>query len=195
MQAGDEIVQVAAGPEAMTVAEVDALLYLPGHSRQRLAQALRIPALPDGWKASFQAMLNPPGSPGGTAGNAGLTAVSPPPAWPGFRPLAVTALERESDSVISVLPGRSWRSRRAARPARTVPDPAAARQPGRSAAAAQLLAVRSLRAPVPTGSASSASRTARAASSCTPGCGQATCWRWPRRAAPSSSRPGRHRSC
>jgi ferredoxin-NADP reductase/MOSC domain-containing protein YiiM len=102
VQAGDEIVQVAAGPEAMTVAEVDALLYLPGHSRQRLAQALRVAALPDGWKASFRAMLEQPGSPGGTAGNAGLTAVSPPPAWPGFRPMAVTALERETGSVVSV---------------------------------------------------------------------------------------------
>jgi MOSC domain-containing protein YiiM len=38
VQAGDEIVQVAAGPEAMTVAEVDALLYLPGHSRQQVHQ-------------------------------------------------------------------------------------------------------------------------------------------------------------
>jgi ferredoxin-NADP reductase/MOSC domain-containing protein YiiM len=102
VQAGDEIVQVASGPEAMTVAEVDALLYLPGHSRQRLAQALRVAALPDGWKASFRAMLEQPGSPGGAAGNAGLTAVSPPPAWPGFRPLAVTALERETESVVSV---------------------------------------------------------------------------------------------
>jgi hypothetical protein len=31
-------------------------------------------------------------------GNAGLKAVSPPPAWPGFYPLAVTAIERESAS-------------------------------------------------------------------------------------------------
>ncbi len=102
VQAGDEIVQVASGPEAMTVAEVDALLYLPGHSPQRLAQALRIAALPDGWKASFGAMLKQPESPGGAAGNAGLIAASPPPAWPGFRPMAVTALERETDSVVSV---------------------------------------------------------------------------------------------
>src|SRR6516164_5780009 len=36
--AGDEIVQVATGPEAMTVAEVDALLYLPGHPRQQVAR-------------------------------------------------------------------------------------------------------------------------------------------------------------
>jgi ferredoxin-NADP reductase/MOSC domain-containing protein YiiM len=102
VQAGDEIVQVAAGAEAMTVAEVDALLYLPGHPRERLLHALRIPALPDGWRASFQAMLDQGELPGGAAGNAGLTAVSPPPAWPGFRPLAVTAVDRESDSVVSV---------------------------------------------------------------------------------------------
>src|SRR5215469_13878670 len=48
VQAGDDIVQIAAGPEAMTVAEVDALLYLPGHPRQQVLRALRIPALPDG---------------------------------------------------------------------------------------------------------------------------------------------------
>jgi ferredoxin-NADP reductase/MOSC domain-containing protein YiiM len=98
VQAGDEIVKVAAGPEAMTVAEVDALLYLPGHTREGVQRALRIPALPDGWRASFQALLDQPAA----AGNAGLTAVSPPPAWPGFRPLVVTATERESESVVSV---------------------------------------------------------------------------------------------
>ena len=88
VRAGDEIVRVAAGPEAMTVAEVDGLLYLPGHSRERVLSALRIPALPDGWKASFRAVADQAGTPGGAAGNAGLTAVSSPPAWPGFRSLA-----------------------------------------------------------------------------------------------------------
>jgi MOSC domain-containing protein YiiM len=101
VRAGDEIVKVADGAEAMTVAEVDALLYLPGHTREGVQRALRIPALPDGWRASFQALLAQPES-GGAAGNAGLTAVSPPPAWPGFRPLAVTAVEPESASVVSV---------------------------------------------------------------------------------------------
>ena len=33
MEAGDDIVKVADGPEHLTVAEVDALLYLPGKSR------------------------------------------------------------------------------------------------------------------------------------------------------------------
>ena len=102
VQAGDDIVRVAAGAETMTVTEVDALLYLPGHPRERMRRALRIPALPDGWRASFQAILAQPELRGGAAGNAGLAAVSPPPAWPGFRPLAVTAVDRESDSVVSV---------------------------------------------------------------------------------------------
>ncbi len=97
VRAGDEIVRVATGPEAMTVAEIDALLYLPGHPRDRVRRALRIPALPDGWQASFRDMLSQPEA----AGNAGLAAVSPPPAWPGFRKLAVTAVERESESVAS----------------------------------------------------------------------------------------------
>jgi ferredoxin-NADP reductase/MOSC domain-containing protein YiiM len=99
IQAGDDIVQVASGPEGMTVAEIDALLYLPGHPRQQVLRALRIPALPEGWQTSFQAML---GEPREAAGNAGLAAVGPPPAWPGFRSLAVTAIEPESATVTSV---------------------------------------------------------------------------------------------
>jgi len=86
----------------MTVAETDALLYLPGHPREQVRRALRIPALPAGWRNSFQEMLGQAEAPDGARGNAGLTAVSPPPAWPGFRPLAVTAIERESESVVSV---------------------------------------------------------------------------------------------
>ncbi len=98
VQAGDEIVKLASGPEQMTVAEVDALLYLPGHSRRQVLRALRIPALSPGWQASFRALLE--GETG--SGNAGLTTASPPPAWPGFRRLTVTGIERESDSVISI---------------------------------------------------------------------------------------------
>src|SRR3954452_24670623 len=98
VQAGDEIVKVASGPEQMTVAELSALLYLPSHPRQQLLRALRIPALSPGWQTSFQALLD--GEPSG--GNAGLVAASPPPAWAGFRRLAVAAVEPESDSVISI---------------------------------------------------------------------------------------------
>jgi len=98
VEAGDEVVKLASGPEAMTVAEVDALLYLPGHSRQQLLRALRIPALSPGWQASFRALLDGRAE----SGNAGLTAQSPPPAWPGFRRLVVTGVDRESDSVVSI---------------------------------------------------------------------------------------------
>ena len=98
VQAGDGIVKVGSGPEQMTVAEVSALLYLPSHPRQQLLRVLRIPALSPGWQTSFKALLD--GEPGG--GNAGLIAASPPPAWPGFRALRVTAIEHESDSVISI---------------------------------------------------------------------------------------------
>ena len=38
---GDDIVKLADGPERFTVAEIDALLYLPGHSRQQLERAPR----------------------------------------------------------------------------------------------------------------------------------------------------------
>jgi ferredoxin-NADP reductase/MOSC domain-containing protein YiiM/ferredoxin len=98
VKAGDAIIKLASGPEQMSVAEADALLYLPGHTRQGLLRALRIPALSPGWQASFRALVD--GEAG--SGNAGLAATSPPPAWPGFRQLLVTAITRESDSVISI---------------------------------------------------------------------------------------------
>ena len=48
VEAGQEIVKIAGGPEAMTVAEIDALLYLPKRSHRDLERALRIPALSEG---------------------------------------------------------------------------------------------------------------------------------------------------
>ena len=126
--AGDEIVKVADGPLGMTVAQVDALLYLPGHPRSDIERALRIPALSSGWQASFRAMLDDPGG----GGNAGLVATAPPPAWPGFRTLRVTAIEPESATICSVLlADPSGRPVPAALPGqfltvRLRPDPAAA---------------------------------------------------------------------
>jgi MOSC domain-containing protein YiiM len=111
VQAGDEIVQVAAGPEAMTVAEVDALLYLPGHPRERMLRALEI----RGRKPA--------------AGVAGIPAAGRDCGRAGKHLGRVRA------------PGRSAGRRPARRAAGTVPDPAAARRPGRTAAAAQLLAI------------------------------------------------------
>jgi len=103
VQAGDEIERVAEGPERMSVAEIDALLYLPGHPRDRLVHALRIPALSAGWRHSFEALLKQEPT-DGAGGNAGLSAASgPPPAWRGFRPLRVSRKTRESGNVISLV--------------------------------------------------------------------------------------------
>ncbi|MEQ1956723.1 MOSC and FAD-binding oxidoreductase domain-containing protein [Mesorhizobium sp. CN2-181] len=103
VQAGDAIVQVAIGPGAMTVSDIDALLYMSGHSRDQLERALRIPALSLGWQDSFRALLTQEEA-GATTGNAGLTPASgPPPAWSGFRQLKVARRIRESDAVVSLI--------------------------------------------------------------------------------------------
>jgi ferredoxin-NADP reductase/MOSC domain-containing protein YiiM len=103
VEADDEITQVASGPERMSVSEIDALLYMPGHPRDRLERALRIPTLSAGWRQSFEALLAQEKD-GATTGNAGLAAASgPPPAWRGFRPFRVARKVRESGNVISLL--------------------------------------------------------------------------------------------
>ena len=99
--AGDEIVKVGEAMERMTVAEINALLYLSNHARDRLERALRIEALAPGWRASFEALLH--GQTTGS-GNAGLApAAAGHRAPPGFRRLAVTAIDQESADVRSVI--------------------------------------------------------------------------------------------
>ena len=101
--AGDEIVKVAGGAQNMTVAEIDAMLYLQGHSRENLERALRIPALSAGWQASFRTLLEQEKAGGLTRGNPGLApSVARLPAWSGFRPLRVSRIDRESVSVLSL---------------------------------------------------------------------------------------------
>ncbi|WP_037606100.1 MOSC and FAD-binding oxidoreductase domain-containing protein [Streptacidiphilus rugosus] len=99
VQAGDEIIKLRTGPETLSVAEVNALLYLPGHPREQLARALRIEALSPGWKASLEALLSDVGG----GGNVGLTAAAAggPPAWTGFRRLRVSQVRAESETVCS----------------------------------------------------------------------------------------------
>ena len=103
VEAGDAIMQVASGPERMSVFEINSLLYMPGHPRDQLERALRIPALSAGWHRSFEALLTQQ-SGSATTGNVGLTAASGPPlAWPGFRPFHVSRKVRETGNVISLL--------------------------------------------------------------------------------------------
>ena len=98
---GDDIVKTADGPEGITVAEIDALLYLPGHTREQLQRALQIPALSKGWQSSFQAMLQPDLSSKTSVGNPGLAYEEQAPAWPGFRQMRVANIHKESDNVTS----------------------------------------------------------------------------------------------
>lgn len=98
--AGDEIIRVAQGREAITVAETDALLYLPDHPEDRVRRAASEPSLSPGWKRSFDALLaNTTGLPG----NAGLGPMLPTVAWQGFRALKVVGVVKESDEVTSLL--------------------------------------------------------------------------------------------
>jgi ferredoxin-NADP reductase/MOSC domain-containing protein YiiM len=101
--AGDDIVKITDGPERISVADVDALLYLPGHTSEQLQGVLRIPALSKGWQSSFQAMLQQGLSSKTTVGNPGLADEEQPPAWPGFRQMQVAHINKESENVTSLV--------------------------------------------------------------------------------------------
>jgi ferredoxin-NADP reductase/MOSC domain-containing protein YiiM/ferredoxin len=92
VQAGDEITRLQTGPEQLSVADADGLLYLPHRSRRMLERALRIPALSDGWKGSFRTLLEQ---------DERDTRAPAPPAWQGFLPLTVTEMRRESTTIAS----------------------------------------------------------------------------------------------
>jgi ferredoxin-NADP reductase/MOSC domain-containing protein YiiM len=99
--AGDRIEKLCDGPERMTVAEIDALLYSAEHRLEVLRRAVRIPALSPGWQRSMQRLLAAVET-GGTTGNAGLGfGSSAALAWRGFRPLVVAASHEESADVRS----------------------------------------------------------------------------------------------
>lgn len=98
VEAGDEIVRTRVGPHALSVADIDALLYLPDRDVDRLHAAVDVPALSPGWQQSFRDLL--------AQVEAGGRADGPPvgvePGWPGFRRLRVTSVVAESSSVSSI---------------------------------------------------------------------------------------------
>ena len=97
IQAGDQIVKTSAGPHALSVAETDALLYLPDRDPARLRLATDIPALSPGWQQSFHELLTAPDGEGPATPADGAE-----PAWTGFRPLKVTTVVSESLAVSSI---------------------------------------------------------------------------------------------
>ncbi|MGV9234744.1 MOSC domain-containing protein [Streptomyces nigra] len=93
IQAGDPIVRTRTGPGALSVADVDALLYLPGRDPALLRRALAVPALSPGWQGSFRDLLAE--AEGGESGGGA-------PAWDGFRSLRVSDVVAETDTVVSL---------------------------------------------------------------------------------------------
>jgi ferredoxin-NADP reductase/MOSC domain-containing protein YiiM len=96
VQAGDEIVQVASGPERVTVSSTDALLYLPDGDIDTMRRLLKVPALSPGWHGSFRDLVDRSEHPD-------IGSAEPrPPAWEGFRRLRVGRLVPETELVTSV---------------------------------------------------------------------------------------------
>jgi ferredoxin-NADP reductase/MOSC domain-containing protein YiiM len=99
---GDEIVKVHADPVGLTVAEANAILYLPGRTPSQVERALRVSALSPGWRASFEALLVKDAQSAAGGGNAALVPeIASRTALPGFLPMRVARIERESDDVLS----------------------------------------------------------------------------------------------
>jgi ferredoxin-NADP reductase/MOSC domain-containing protein YiiM len=94
VRAGDEIVRTAAGVQSVSVAAVDALLYLPDPDVDTLRRAVTIPALSPGWQGSLRELVGAADHP--------LPAGAADALWPGFRPLTVADVVRESPSVTSM---------------------------------------------------------------------------------------------
>lgn len=97
VQAGDVITRTRRGPHELTVADIDALLYLPDRDRARLEAAVDIPALSPGWRQSFQDLLDDKQGDGSAAPPIGTE-----PGWSGFRALRVEAVVPESSTIASV---------------------------------------------------------------------------------------------
>jgi ferredoxin-NADP reductase/MOSC domain-containing protein YiiM len=98
IQAGQEIIKTRTGPHALTVADTDALLYLPNRNTAQLRAATDIPAMSPGWRESFRTLLATQN--GARAASGGPASAEP--AWPGFRPLRVATVQRETPAVSSI---------------------------------------------------------------------------------------------
>jgi ferredoxin-NADP reductase/MOSC domain-containing protein YiiM len=98
VQAGDTIVRIRRGRHQLSVADVDALLYLPDRSIEQLHRVVEVEALSPGWRQSFTELL---------AAHESSSAATPPPigvepGWSGFRRLRVSATHAESATVMSI---------------------------------------------------------------------------------------------
>ncbi|MGW2023455.1 MOSC domain-containing protein [Streptomyces decoyicus] len=105
VQAGDEITLTRKGPEELSVADTDALLYLPGRDPAKLRKALNIPALSPGWQQSFRelaAAQQPKQEPGWPSERAGTGQPREEPGWPDFKAMRVARIVPETSTVSSI---------------------------------------------------------------------------------------------
>ncbi|MBC2865058.1 MOSC and FAD-binding oxidoreductase domain-containing protein [Streptomyces mexicanus] len=105
VQAGDEITLTRKGPEELSVADTDALLYLPGRDPAKLRKALDIPALSPGWQQSFRelaAAQQPTQEPGWPGERATAQQPREAPRWPGFKTMRVARIVPETPTVSSI---------------------------------------------------------------------------------------------
>jgi ferredoxin-NADP reductase/MOSC domain-containing protein YiiM len=90
--AGDAVVLTRRGRHELSVADVDALLYMPDRDTGLLRKTVDLPALSPGWQQSFREMLVAHQKP---------DLIGASPGWKGFRRLRVTATHRETPAVMS----------------------------------------------------------------------------------------------
>jgi ferredoxin-NADP reductase/MOSC domain-containing protein YiiM len=92
VRAGDDIALTRRGRNELSIADVDALLYLPNRDMDLLRKAVDVPALSPGWQQSFRDLLVGPTQP----------PIGFEPGWSGFRRLRMTATHLESPAVMSI---------------------------------------------------------------------------------------------
>ncbi|MGW0554176.1 MOSC domain-containing protein [Streptomyces sp. NPDC002926] len=105
VQAGDEITLMRKGPEELSVADTDALLYLPDRDAAKLRKALNIPALSPGWQQSFRelaAAQQPRQEPGWPSERTSTRQPGGEPGWPGFKTMRVARIVPETPTVSSI---------------------------------------------------------------------------------------------
>jgi ferredoxin-NADP reductase/MOSC domain-containing protein YiiM len=105
VQAGDAITLTRKGPEELSVADTDALLYLPDRDPAKLRKALNIPALSPGWQQSFRelaAAQQPTQEPGWPGERATTQQPREAPRWPGFKTMRVARIVPETPTVSSI---------------------------------------------------------------------------------------------
>ncbi|WP_433445903.1 MOSC domain-containing protein [Streptomyces sp. CA-142005] len=105
VQAGDEITLTRKGPEQLSVADTDALLYLPDRDPEKLRKALNIPALSPGWQQSFRelaAAQQPTQEPGWPGERASAQQPREEQGWPGFKTMRVARIIPETPTVSSI---------------------------------------------------------------------------------------------